>query len=169
MISCEEEGQIEAQRRIAACKDARLDVLDLTGLRLSTVPTEILQLGWLRSLKLGIDRNAPFDSRDYKGWARNTLTSLPPELPSALPQLQFLDLSSNSLGEAGTKSLKEFNSLIGLDISDNDIGDGGVRNLVQLGNLTTLILRSNGIRPSGAHELNRLKNLTKWLCSAAVL
>jgi hypothetical protein len=62
MIASEEQGRAEALRRIAACRTARAEELDLGGLQLTALDGELLnalcQLGWLRRLFLGLSDEA---------------------------------------------------------------------------------------------------------------
>ena len=57
MVASEAEGRAEALRRIAACRAAWADELDLGGLQLTALDDEILkplcELTWLRRLYLG--------------------------------------------------------------------------------------------------------------------
>jgi hypothetical protein len=57
MVASEAEGRAEALRRIAACRTAQAEKLDLGGLHLTSLDGEPLaalcQLGWLRRLFLG--------------------------------------------------------------------------------------------------------------------
>jgi hypothetical protein len=52
MVASEAEGRAEASRRIAACRTAQAEELDLGGLQLTVLDGELLaalcQLGWLR-------------------------------------------------------------------------------------------------------------------------
>src|SRR5262245_42440258 len=58
MVASEAEGRAEALRRIAACRAAKADELDLGGLLLTALGGKLLaalrQLGWLRGLVLGL-------------------------------------------------------------------------------------------------------------------
>jgi len=58
MVASEAEGRAEALRRIAACRTAQAEELDLGGLQLTVLDGELLealcQLGWLRRLFLGL-------------------------------------------------------------------------------------------------------------------
>ena len=57
MVASEPKGRAEALRRIAACRTAQAEELDLGGLQLTALDGELLaalcQLGWLRRLFLG--------------------------------------------------------------------------------------------------------------------
>ena len=57
MVASEAEGRAEALRRIAACRTAQSEELDLGGLQLTALDDELLtalcELGWLRRLFLG--------------------------------------------------------------------------------------------------------------------
>jgi len=62
MVVSEARGQAEALRRIAACRTAQAEELDLGGLQLTALDGELLaalcQLGWLRRLFLGLSAEA---------------------------------------------------------------------------------------------------------------
>lgn len=80
-----------------------------------------------------------------------------------LKQLRGLDLSWNSIGDAGATEIgSNLKQLTSLDLSVNSVGDAGVaaiaRNLVQL---TALDLRANNVGSHGATEIGtNLKQLT---------
>jgi hypothetical protein len=105
MVASEAEGRAETLRRIAACRAARADELDLGGLQLSVLDHEILrplcELTWLRRLFLGPSaevREKPqlsfiFESNNLK----NALDVLPGALFDALTRLELLDLALNDL------------------------------------------------------------------------
>jgi hypothetical protein len=73
VVASEAEGRAGALRRIAACRSAQAEELDLGGLRLTVLDGELLaalcQLGWLRRLFLGLSakaREQPFPPREEK-------------------------------------------------------------------------------------------------------
>jgi hypothetical protein len=83
-------------RRIAACRTAKAEELDLGGLQLTALDGELLaalcQLGWLRRLFLGVSaehREKPQGA--LKNEERNALGALPGALFDALWRLERLD------------------------------------------------------------------------------
>jgi len=97
------EEKIEEARRTGATE------LDLSGLDLSELPTELWSLRNLEVLKLGIE---------YLG-IKNQLTQIPQEI-SNLTQLQTLDLSSNQLMTL-PDSLIQLPKLHSLSVVDNQL------------------------------------------------
>jgi|ERR1700722_5472951 hypothetical protein len=103
MVANEAEGRAEALRRIAACRSARVEELDLGGLQLTALDGELLaalcQLGWLRRLFLGPSAEAQekprlvFTSEGKISKVSNALGALPGALFDALRQLERLDLA----------------------------------------------------------------------------
>jgi internalin A len=183
MVASEAEGRAEALRRIAACRTAQADELDLGGLQLTTLDGELLaalcQLGWLRRLFLG----PSVEAREKPELARNALGALPGPLFDALTRLEQLDLafnrlrglpasianlnsltnlnlSGNGIGSEGTQALKGLIALTSLNLSYNDIWDEGTQALKGLVNLTSLDLFGNRIGAEVAQALKGLVNLT---------
>src|SRR4051794_7150026 len=186
MVASEAEGRAEALRRIAACRTAQAEELDLGGLQLTALDGELLsglcQLGWLRRLFLGPDAearlqsnfseystnalralpNAPFDALtqlEQLDLANNRLLGLPTTIANST-RLTSLDLTSNRIGSDGVQSLKGLVNLTSLDLSYNDINDEGAQALRGLVNLTSLNLRFNIIGAAGVRALKGLVNLT---------
>src|SRR5271163_671253 len=97
MVASEAEGRAEALRRIAACRAAQADELDLGGLQLTALDDEILtplcELTWLRRLFLGPNaevRKRPelvYSYGEKNVEACNALGALPGALFDALTQL----------------------------------------------------------------------------------
>ena len=187
-VADEAEGWAEAQRRIAVCRETRADTLDLGGLRLTRVPGELYELGWLRRLYLGADAEAReqpyFNGYSEEGKKRcNALSALPPALCEALVRVELLDLAYNGLpglpkevaalvnltslnlwgnqvGTDGARALAGLVNLTSLDLGGNEIGADGARALAGLVNLTSLDLVANQIDADGARALADLVNLT---------
>src|ERR1700733_14536369 len=107
MVVSEVEGRAEALRRIAACRAAQAEELDLGGLQLTALDGELLatlcQLGWLRRLFLGLSAKArenpqlAFIDGQRNSKVCNTLGALPGALFDALTRLERLDLALNRL------------------------------------------------------------------------
>ena len=173
MVASEAEGRAEALRRIAACRAAEADELDLGGLQLTALDGELLaelcQLGWLRRLFLGPSAEArakpqlafiligAYTERNSK--VCNSLGELPGAFFDALTRLERLDLAHNQL-HVLPASMANLTTLTSLDLANNDIGADGAQALKGLINLTSLDLRSNGIGDEGAQALKGLVNLT---------
>jgi Leucine-rich repeat (LRR) protein len=138
MIASEEQGRAEALRRIAACRETRVDELELGGLQLTVLDGELLealcQLGWLRRLFLGASAEAreeqytAYLSKEDKSKVCNTIGALPSALFDALTRLAQLDLSRNGLN-CLPASIANLTALTSLDLSDNRIGDKGAQTL----------------------------------------
>jgi hypothetical protein len=109
MVASEAEGRAEAIRRIAACRTAQAEELDLGGLQLTALDGELLealcQLGRLRRLFLGPSAEARENLQLAWAWlgesmpseVRNTLGAVPSALFDALTQLERVDLALNRL------------------------------------------------------------------------
>jgi Leucine-rich repeat (LRR) protein len=145
MVASEAEGRAEALRRIAACRTAQAQDLDLGGLQLTALDGELLtalcQLGRLRRLFLGLGAEAREKPQftfifmnEEKNW--NALGALPGVLFDALTRLERLDLSLNRLRglpasianltaltslDLGAHALKGLVNLTSLNLADNDI------------------------------------------------
>jgi Leucine-rich repeat (LRR) protein len=155
MVASEAEGRAEALRRIAACRTAQAEELDLGGLRLTALDGELLaglcQLGWLRRLFLG--SSGVFDE------GKNAFGPLPGALFDALTRLEWLDLSFNFLPGLPA-SIANLTKLTRLNLVFNKIGDEGAQALTGLTALTSLNLDFNRIGDEGAQALTRLTKLT---------
>jgi len=163
MVANEVEGRAEALRRIAACRTARAEELDLGGLQLTALDGELLaalcQLGWLRRLFFGL--SAEVRGKQQVEWLdlalnRNRLRDLPASIAN-LVNLTSLDLTYNDIEAEGVQALKGLTGLTSLDLSGNRIGDEGVQALKGLVNLTSLGLAENGIED--VSPLASLRNL----------
>lgn len=159
MVANEAEGRAEALRRIAACRAAQAEELDLRGLQLTALDGELLdalcQLGWLRGLLLG-------GAGDALEASNNKVRELPGVLCDALPRLERLDLAYSRLFElpASIANLAVLTRLTSLDLCINLIGAEGAQALRGLVNLTSLELGDNDIGDEGAQALRDLVNLT---------
>ncbi len=169
MVASEAEGRAEALRRIAACRAAQAEELDLGGLQLTALDGELLaalcELGWLRRLFLGPcaeAREKPhlvFIDGEKNTKLCNALGALPGALFDALTRLEQLDLSLNALGGLPA-SIANLTGLTSLDLGSNSIGAAGAQALAGLRNLTSLDLAGNSIGAAGAQALAGLGNLT---------
>jgi Leucine-rich repeat (LRR) protein len=170
MVASEAEGRAEALRRIAACRAARADELDLGGLQLTALDDEILkplcELTWLRRLFLGGNadvRKSPrmTDFGLYISYRRgcNALGALPGALFDALVQLVELDLAFAEL-RGLPASIAKLTALSELDLHLDHIGLEGARALKGLTTLTSLELSNNSIGPDGAQAVKGLAALT---------
>jgi Leucine-rich repeat (LRR) protein len=164
------EGRAEALRRIAACRTAQAEELDLGGLQLTVLDGELLAalcgLGWLRKLFLGPsveDRGKlqlALANRERSSKLGNALVALPGALFDALKQLDRLDLAHNWL-RGLPASTANLTALTSLDLTGNRIGDEGAQALKGLVNLTRLDMAGNEIGAAGATALKGLVNLTR--------
>ena len=169
MVASEAEGRAEASRRIAACRAARADELDLGGLQLTVLDDEILrplcELTWLRRLFLGPGAEAREIPRvaslifGRKNLKVNSLGALPGALFNALTGLEQLELALNNL-QGLPHSIASLSALTSLNLRDNRIGTKGAQALKRLTALTSLNLRDNRIRTKGAQALKGLTALT---------
>src|SRR5262245_20311799 len=165
MIANEAEGRAEALRRIAACRTAQAEELDLGGLQLTTLDGELLaalcQLSWLRRLFLGPSpeaREKPQLGFIVEEKYGNALGVLPSALFDALTRLEQLDLADNHLRDLPA-SITNLTALTTLDLSSNRIGAEGALALKGPVNLTTLNLSGNNIGAKGAQALKGLTAL----------
>jgi internalin A len=174
MVASEAEGRAEALRRIAACRIAQAEELDLGGLRLTALDGELLaalcQLRWLRRLFLGLSAEArenpqlrlkfrSFINDEENSKLCNTLSALPGALFDALTRLERLDLALNRLRRLPA-SIANLTACTSLDLAGNDIAAEGAQALRGLVNLTRLNLLDNRIGAKGAQALKGLVNLT---------
>jgi hypothetical protein len=180
MVAGGAEGRAEALRRIAVCRTAQAEELDLGGLQLTTLDGELLaalcQLGWLRRLFLGLNAEArekpqlAFINGKKNLKVCNALSALPGALGTqalkGLVNLTSLNLAgsldrlSNHIGDAGAQALKGLVNLTSLDLARNGIGAAGAQVFKGLVNLTSLVLPYNRIGAAGAQALKGLVNLT---------
>jgi internalin A len=126
--------------------------LDLSGMELTELPSEIGQLGQLKRLILG---NVDFEEMEFVG---NRLTTLPSEL-GQLHQLELLNLSANQISVI-PDSIAQLVNLQTLDLRSNQISvipDS----IAQLVNLQKLELMSNQISviPDSIAQLVNLQTL----------
>src|SRR5215471_12355516 len=136
MVASEAEGRAEALRRIAACRTAQAEELDLGGLQLTGLDGELLaalcQLGWLRRLFLGLSAEArakpqlALTSGERNLKICNALGALPGALFDALTRLEQLDLALNAL-RGLPASMANLTTLTSLDLSYNEIGAEGAQ------------------------------------------
>jgi Leucine-rich repeat (LRR) protein len=155
------EGEAEAGRRIADAQRTGATELDLGGLGLVRIPENLLALGQLRVLYLGLPKelsDKPYYLRAEKE-AYNDIGVLPPALFNSLPHLTRLGLERNNL-HALPAEIARLTDLTSLDLSDNRLGDADALALASLVNLTSLDLRDNWIGDAGAQSLAGLVNLT---------
>ena len=169
MAASEAEGRAEALRRIAACRTAQSEELDLGGLQLTALDGELLtalcELGWLRRLFLGLSAEARENpdlvwvNGEKNAMVCNALDALPGALFDALTRLERLDLAWNQLRDV-PPSMANLTALTSLDLRGNEIGAEGAQALKGLVNLTSLNLGYNAIGAEGAQALKGLVNLT---------
>src|SRR5215472_14068982 len=129
MVASEAEGRAEALRRIAACRTAQAEELDLGGLQLTALDGELLaalcQLGWLRRLFLGPSAEArekpqlAFTDGRKNTNVCNAFGALPGALFDALTRLERLDLALNVL-RGLPASIANLTALTSLDLSNNE-------------------------------------------------
>jgi internalin A len=173
-VANEAEGWAEAQRRIADCRETRRESLDLSNLRLTRVPEELLELDWLReldltnhplTLSLGIgDQGA----RALSGLVNlttlrvffNLISDEGAHALANLVNLTTLDLGCNQVGTEGAGALSRLVNLAALNLWSSKVGDKGAQALSNLVNLTTLNLRCSEIGDDGLRTLSHLINLT---------
>jgi internalin A len=169
MVASEAEGRAEALRRIAACRMAQAEELDLGGLQLTALDGDLLaalcELGGLRRLFLGPSAEArdkpelAFIDLGRNFRVCNALGALPVALFDALPRLERLDLALNRLNGLPA-SIANLAGLTSLDLWENHIGAEGAQALKGLVNLTSLKLSRNEIGDAGAQALKELVKLT---------
>src|SRR5215831_8379871 len=120
MVASEAEGRVEALRRIAACRTAQVEELDLGGLQLTALDGELLaalcQLGWLRRLFLGLSAEARERPQLADPKVCNALSALPGALFDALTRLERLDLASNDIRAEGAQALRGLVNLTSLNL-----------------------------------------------------
>jgi Leucine-rich repeat (LRR) protein len=137
-----DEGYLEAEKRIEEARQAGATELDLSSLKLTEVPEEILSLQQLQSLNL----------------SNNQLTELP-EAIASLTQLQFLNLSFNQLTEL-PEAIASLTQLQTLNLSGNRLTElpEAIASLTQLQSLN---LSSNKLTelPEAIASLTQLQSL----------
>jgi len=134
-----------AIKRIAQAKETKARRLDLSGLKLTELPEQILELAaHLEELDLS------WNSIGEK-WAEHI---------STLRGLTTLDLSGSSIGDKGAEHISTLTSLTSLDLWGNGLGEKGAEYVSKLAALTTLNLMTNSIGDRGAQYISRLKRLT---------
>jgi internalin A len=131
-----------AIRRIRAVRKSGGDVLDLSGLELPEVPSEIVELTSLQTLYL----------------TNNQISSLPSEI-GQLTNLQALYLTNNQISSLPSE-IGQVTSLQTLDLTNNQISSLPSE-IGQLTSLQTLDLRNNRISslPSEIGQLTSLQTL----------
>lgn len=137
----EQEAIHEAVKRIGDCIRRRRTVLDLSGLRLRSLPPKIAQLPQLTELNL----------------ADNRLETLPPEL-SQFTHLTRLNLSNNPLARVPS-TIGQFSKLTRLDITHTPLRDLPPE-IGMLAGLTGLYLDHNRLE-NLPPEIARLTGLTR--------
>ena len=107
MVANEAEGRAEALRRIAACRSAQAEELDLGGLQLTALDGELLTAlcGLLNLTSLNL-------------W-NNNIGDAGAQALAGLVNLTSLDLWNNNIGDAGAQALAGLVNLTSLDLSDN--------------------------------------------------
>ena len=135
----EQESIDEAMERITDCIRRRRSVLDLSGLRLRSLPPKIAHLPPLTELSL----------------ADNRLETLPPEL-SLFTDLARLNISNNPLAQL-PPAIGQFTKLTRLDITHTPLRELPAE-IGRLAGLTRLYL-----------DHNRLENLPQEICQLSSL
>ncbi|MEA5466055.1 leucine-rich repeat domain-containing protein, partial [Leptothoe sp. PORK10 BA2] len=161
--SAKADGLAAAQKRIQAAIDNKATELDLSELKLTTVPKELGQLTSL--VKLDLSQNQLISVPKELGQLnnltslslyQNQLTSVPKEL-GQLNNLTSLSLYQNQLTSV-PKELGQLNNLTSLSLYQNQL-TSVPKELGQLNNLTSLSLYQNQLT-SVPKELGQLNNLT---------
>ncbi len=153
----------EALRRIEECRTTRKPKLDLSECDLAEVPSELVDLVWMKNLNLSKNQISEIKNLD----ALTALTELDLSYNEisqtkgldALTALTELDLSGNRISEI--KKLGPLTALTGLNLSYNQISE--IKNLDALTALTGLDLSFNQI--SEIKNLNTLSALTELYLS----
>lgn len=107
----------EAIRRILKCAETKADTLDLGGLYLREVPTEIQRLTWLKTLHLGYGSNEREIYDDKKSTSQmlqiNAIKSIPEQVFLVLQNLEKIDFHAGMLERlpASIGSLKHLSDL----------------------------------------------------------
>jgi internalin A len=182
MVANEAEGRAEALRRIAVCRAAHAEELDLTGLQLTALDSEALKgLTALTSLNLTYNRIGDEAAQALKGLVNLTSLNLSAngigaegaQALKGLVNLTSLNLFGNNIGAKGAQALKGLVNLSSLNLwvaysgkTNDGIGDEGAQALKGLVHLTSLNLNSNNIGAEGAQALKGLLNLTSLNLSA---
>lgn len=143
----EQNPQEEALLRIREAKDEGLEKLDLTGLGLEELPTEIWKLSQIKTLYLNqnslrsvspnIDRLSELEQLSLTA---NKLSSLPPEIGS-LNNLKLIFLNRNQLKTLPSEFWDLVN-LIGLYLAENQLAQLSPE-IIKLKNLERLYLNHN--------------------------
>jgi internalin A len=169
MVANEAEGRAEALRRIAACRAAQAEELDLRWLQLTALDGEALTgLATLTNLDLAGNEIGPNGVHALKGLTALTKLNLTENnigdegahALKGLTALTSLNLADNGIGAAGAVALKDLVNLTNLDLAGNNIGAEGVYALKDLTALTSLNLKDNRIGAEGAQTLKNFVNLT---------
>jgi len=161
----EEEGRAEARLRIAKVAASGSVELDLGGLSLTEIPTEIYSIPLLKRLFLGLHASVRtktyLDLTFFEKGLSNAINFIPEALITAQPQLELLDFSFNNIGNDGAVAISRLTYLTHLDLRNNNIGNDGAISIAQhVTGLTYLDLRNNNLSDEGVRDINNLPHLT---------
>jgi internalin A len=133
----------EVKRRIVECRDSRSDALELSGLPIDAVPSEVRELFWVRNLFLD-DCNII----ELPGWI------------TQLKQLRGLALASNNLS-ALPSTIRGINALEFLAVESNRLTELPEW-IGKLSSLQTLYVEHNNLKslPRSLLNLNELRELS---------
>jgi len=146
---------LEAQRRVAACKRRKSKSLDLSSLKLTEIPAEINELVWLEELNLSSNQISKIKNLSQLTILKklqlyhNKISKI--KNLDQLTDLKELNLSSNQISEI--ENLDQLTDLNILRIVHNQISE--IKGLDQLTDLKELVLYSNQIS-----EIKNLDQLT---------
>ena len=115
------EGLKEALRRIEEVRNSKVTTLDLGGLGLTEVPEQLMELGWLEELYLGLPMSMVTEllvEMDKK--KLNWITVIPGKLCLNMPLLKHLDLSYNQI-KVLPKEIGSLAALKWLTLNNNQI------------------------------------------------
>jgi internalin A len=148
----------EALRRVAEAKALRAEELDLGGLGLTDVPSELMELPWLKRLFLGRGKEARKGSFDPDNPEVNFIREINPALFSWLKNLELLDLSENRL-KLIPEEINTLTSIKVLDIQCNVLTQVTPQ-ICDLNKLEILSLHNNKLTFLLA-EIAKLKSLKR--------
>jgi len=174
--------EIKAEKKIAECKALKIPYLDLSHLKLQTIPHSIAELHWLEALSLSnnqlsnIESLAPLTNLHKLAFSHNNITNIDIlkehkklkfifmhhnqisciKVLSTLEKLKKIDAHHNEI--KNIDPLSSLTNIVYLDVAHNNIED--IRSIEKLETLIWLSLENN---PADKNALNQIPASLKSL------